>query len=191
MPSSPPRRLRADAQRNRDALLASAREAFLNGETEIRVEEIARRAGVAVGTVYRHFDTREAVIEAVFRQEVDELCAGGAALLEDHSPEQAVRMFLLQLVDHAAVSKGMAVALEAIMATRSPVFDDARSRMTQTLDALLGAGVSAGSVRDDINGRTLMLGLSGVCGGPKDAPDWFEDGRQVVGLLADGLLVRE
>ncbi len=190
MPPPPPRRLRADAQRNRDALLASAREAFLNGETEIRVEEIARRAGVAVGTVYRHFDTREAVIEAVFRQEVDELCAGGAALLEDHPPEQAVRMFLLQLVDHAAVSKGMAVALEAIMATRSPVFDDARSRMTQTLDALLGAGVSAGSVRDDINGRTLMLGLSGVCGGPKDAPDWLEDGRQVVGLLADGLLVR-
>lgn len=142
-----------------------------------------------MGTVYRHFDTREAVIEAVFRQEVDELCAGGAALLEDHPPEQAVRMFLLQLVDHAAVSKGMAVALEAIMATRSPVFDDARSRMTQTLDALLAAGVSAGSLRDDINGRTLMLGLSGVCG-PKDAPDWFEDGRQVVGLLADGLLVR-
>lgn len=185
----PPRRLRADAQRNRDALLAAARAAFVGGETEIRVEEIARRAGVAVGTLYRHFDTREAVIEEVYRQEVTQLCASGPALLEEHPPAEALRRFLLRLVDHAAVSQGMAMAFQAIMATDSPVFGRGRAQMEATLDGLLAAGVSAGSLREDVTGRTLLRGLSGVCS-LKDDPGWYEDGRQVAELLANGLLRR-
>src|SRR6185437_15955949 len=124
------------------ALLTTAREAFLTGEPDAHVEEIARRAGVAVGTLYRHFETREALVEAVYRQEVDELCAAPAGLLARYAPDEALRRFLLLLVDHAAVGKGMAVALECIMATDSPVFDDARAQMAQALDELLKAGAA-------------------------------------------------
>jgi AcrR family transcriptional regulator len=185
----PPRRLRADAQRNRDALLAAARAAFVGGETEIRVEEIARRAGVAVGTLYRHFDTRDAVIEEVYRQEVAQLCASGQTLLEEHPPAEAVRLFLLRLVDHAALSEGMAMALQAIMATDSPAFSSGRAQMAATLDGLLTTGADSGSLREDVTGRMLLRGLSGVCS-LKDDPGWYEDGRRVAELLASGLLLR-
>ncbi len=107
-PSSRP--LRADARRNREALLSAARQAFLSGHTDAHVEDIARSAGVAVGTLYRHFDTREALIEEVYRKEVDDLCAAPDGLLDQHAPEEALRRFLLLLVDHAAVGAGMSVA---------------------------------------------------------------------------------
>lgn len=184
MSSSRP--LRSDARRNRDALLATAREAFLSGESGIRVEEIARRAGVAVGTLYRHFETREALVEEVYRHEVDELCAAPAGLLDQHAPDEALRRFLLLLVEHAAVGKGMAVALESIMATDSPVFDDARARMAQALDQLLEAGAAAGTVRDDVTGRSLLRALGGVCG-MRATEGWQEEAVHITGILFDGL----
>jgi len=184
MPSTRP--LRSDARRNREALLATARDAFLAGEAGIRVEEIARRAGVAVGTLYRHFDTREALVEEVYRHEVDELCAAPAELLDRHAPEEALRRFLLLLVEHAAVGKGMAVALESIMATDSPVFDDARTRMAQSLDQLLEAGAASATVRDDVGGRTLLRALGGICG-MRATEGWRDEAVRITEILFDGL----
>lgn len=184
MPSSRP--LRSDARRNREAVLTSARDAFLAGEANIRVEEIARRAGVAVGTLYRHFETREALVEEVYRHEVDELCAAPAELLDRHAPDEALRRFLLLLVEHAAVGKGMGVALEAIMATDSPVFGDARARMAQSLDRLLAAGAATGAVRGDVNGRTLLRALGGICG-MRATDGWQDEAVRITGLLFDGL----
>ncbi|WP_037344481.1 TetR/AcrR family transcriptional regulator [Sciscionella sediminilitoris] len=180
------RPLRADARRNREALLAAAREAFLSGDTDSHVEEIARSAGVAVGTLYRHFETREALIEEVYRQEVDELCAAPAALLERYSPEEALRRFLLLLVEHAAVGKGMSVALESIMATASPVFEAARTQMADALTQLLDAGVTAGVVRDGVTGPTLLRALGGICG-MRATEGWQDEARQITALLFDGL----
>ena len=180
------RPLRADARRNREALLTSAREAFLSGEADIHVEEIARRAGVSVGTLYRHFDTREALVEEVYRQEVDELCAKPSALLERHAPDEALRQFLLSLVEHAAVGKGMAVALKSIMATDSPIFDDARGQMIQALDQLLVASTAAGTIRDGFDGRTVLRALGGICG--MHATDgWQDEAIRITALLFDGL----
>ncbi|NJP96020.1 helix-turn-helix transcriptional regulator [Nonomuraea sp. FMUSA5-5] len=120
--------------------MSPARQAFLAGDTDVHVEDIARSAGVPVGMLYRHFGTREALIEEVYRKEVDDLCAAPGDLLNRHAPEEALRRFLPLLVDHAAVGKGMSVALESIMATDSPVFDDARTRRsdarTRPLDGL-------------------------------------------------------
>ncbi|MFE9367351.1 TetR/AcrR family transcriptional regulator [Streptomyces sp. NPDC006978] len=184
MPSSRP--LRADARRNREALLSAARQAFLGGETEAHVEDIARSAGVAVGTLYRHFETREALIEEVYRKEVDDLCAAPGALLDQHTPEEALRRFLLLLVEHAAVGKGMSSVLESIMATDSPVFDDARTRMANALSLLLEAGSAAGTVRDDVTGSTLLRALGGICG-LRATEGWSVEARQITALLFDGL----
>ncbi|MBD2891762.1 helix-turn-helix domain-containing protein [Spirillospora sp. NPDC000708] len=184
MPSSRP--LRADARRNREALLSAAREAFLGGDTEAHVEDIARSAGVAVGTLYRHFETREALIEEVYRAEVDDLCSAPSDLLDQYAPDEALRRFLLLLVDHAAVGKGMSVALESIMATDSPVFDDARTRMADALTQLLDAGSAAGTVRNDVSGSTLLRALGGICG-MRATKGWLEEARQITALLFDGL----
>lgn len=184
MSSSRP--LRSDARRNREALLATARDAFLAGESGIRVEEIARRAGVAVGTLYRHFETREALVEEVYRHEVDELCAAPTGLLDQHAPDEALRRFLLLLVEHAAVGKGMGVALEGIMATDSPVFDDARAGMARSLDQLLEAGATAGTIRDDVSGRTLLRALGGICG-MRATEGWQAEAVHITGILFDGL----
>lgn len=184
MPSSRP--LRADARRNREALLSAAREAFLGGDTDAHVEDIARSAGVAVGTLYRHFETREALIEEVYRAEVDDLCSAPSDLLDQYAPDEALRRFLLLLVDHAAVGKGMSVALESIMATDSPVFDDARTRMADALTQLLDAGSAAGTVRNDVSGSTLLRALGGICG-MRATKGWLEEARQITALLFDGL----
>ena len=184
MPSS--RQLRADAQRNREALLAAARDAFLDGEADAHIEDIARRAGVAVGTLYRHFETREALVEEVYRQEVAELCAAPPALLEQHAPDEALRQFLLLLVEHAAIGKGMATALASIMATDSPVFDEARSQMAACLDRLLAAGSGAGAIRTDIDGKTLLRAMGGVCN-LRATEGWREDAARITALLFDGL----
>ncbi|MFG3078306.1 TetR/AcrR family transcriptional regulator [Streptomyces sp. NPDC048225] len=184
MSSSRP--LRADARRNREALLAAARAAFLAGDTDAHVEEIARSAGVAVGTLYRHFETREALIEEVYRKEVDDLCAAPERLLDHHTPQEALSRFLLLLVDHAAVGKGMSVALESIMASDSPVFDDARARMGAALTRLLDAGAAAGTVRDDVSGPTLLRALGGICA-MRVRDGWLDEARQITSLLLDGL----
>ncbi|MEU6746260.1 helix-turn-helix domain-containing protein [Spirillospora sp. NPDC046719] len=184
MPSSRP--LRADARRNREALLSAAREAFLGGDTDAHVEDIARSAGVAVGTLYRHFETREALIEEVYRAEVDDLCSAPSDLLDQYAPDEALRRFLLLLVDHAAVGKGMSLALESIMATDSPVFDDARTRMADALTQLLDAGSAAGTVRNDVSGSTLLRALGGICG-MRATKGWLEEARQITALLFDGL----
>ncbi|MER7782255.1 helix-turn-helix domain-containing protein [Streptomyces albidoflavus] len=184
MPQSRP--LRADARRNREALLSAARQAFLGGDTDAHVEDIARSAGVAVGTLYRHFETREALIEEVYRKEVDDLCATPGVLLDQHAPEKALRRFLLLLVDHAAVGKGMSSVLESIMATDSHVFDDARTRMADALSLLLEAGSAAGTVRDDVTGSTLLRALGGICG-MRATEGWLVEARQITALLFDGL----
>ncbi|GAA5114497.1 TetR/AcrR family transcriptional regulator [Pseudonocardia adelaidensis] len=183
MSSSRP--LRADARRNREALLAAAREAFLAGDADAHVDEIARRAGVAVGTLYRHFETREALVEEVYRAEVDQLCAAPAELLARHGPDEALRRFLLLLVEHAAVGRGMAAALESIMATDSPIFEDARAGMARALDQLLDAGAAAGTIRGDIGGRTVLRALGGICGMRTEG--WQDEAVRITAIFFDGL----
>jgi len=184
LPSPRPRR--ADARHNREALLSAARQAFLDGDTDVHVKDIARSAGVAIGTLYRHFETREALIEEVYRKEVDDLCAAPGVLLNQHTPEEALRRFLFLLVDHAAVGKGMSSVLESIMATDSPVFDDARTRMADALTLLLQAGHAAGAVRDDVTGPTLLRALGGICA-MRATEGWLAEARQITTLLYDCL----
>ncbi|WP_329128973.1 TetR/AcrR family transcriptional regulator [Streptomyces sp. NBC_01476] len=178
--------LRAHALRNRDALLAAAREAFDAGRPDIRIEEIARRAGVGVGTLYRHFETREAIVEAVYRQRVEDLCAAAPRLLETVTPYEALREFLGQLIAHSAASQGMAVALQNVMNTGSPVFARGRAAMTEAIALIMAAAVEAGALRADVAPATVFRAMGGICTS-HDQPDWEEGAHAVVRLLLDGL----
>ncbi|WAP56569.1 TetR/AcrR family transcriptional regulator [Streptomyces sp. S465] len=178
--------LRAHAARNRDALIAAACDAFEAGELDIRIEEIARRAGVGVGTLYRHFATREALIEAVYRQRVEDLCGAVPRLLDELAPYDALRTFLRQLIAHSAASQGMAVALEAVMNTGSPVFAQARTDMTEAIATIMTAAVTAGEIRADVTPETVFRAMGGICTS-HDQPDWEDGAHAIVRLLLDGL----
>jgi len=180
------RPLRAHAQRNLDALVTAAREAFTAGEVDIRVEEIARRAGVGVGTFYRHFVSREAIIEAVYDQRVRDLCDTASGFLEILPPQEALRAFLYQLVEHAMDSRSMAVALTTVMDLGSPVFGQGREAMAEAIGQLMAAAVGAGAIRADITPDTVFRAMGGVCAS-HDQPGWESGAREVVRLLYDGL----
>lgn len=184
--SHPARPLRTDARRNREALLRVAREAFLAAEPDVGVDEIARRAGVSVGTLYRHFETREALVEQVWRSEVEALCAAPDQLLALYPPDRALREFLLLIVDHAAVGKGMSDALRSLLATDSPVFDDARIGMSEALDRMLAEGVAAGLIRAGVGGRTMLRAMGTVCG-MSAIEGWQAEAVQITTILYDGL----
>ncbi|WP_331717285.1 SbtR family transcriptional regulator [Yinghuangia sp. ASG 101] len=113
-------------------------------------------------------------------------CGGTRGTLGRHAPEEALRRFLLLLVDHAAVGKGMSVTLESIMATDSPFFDDARTRRGDALTRLLAAGSVAGTVRGDVTGPTLLRASGGVCA-MRVAEGWLDEARKITALLLDGL----
>ena len=121
----------------------------------------------------------------MYRHEVAELCAAPTRLLEQHAPDEALLTFLLLLVEHAAVGRGMGEVLESILATDSPVFDDTRNEMARALDELLAAGVAAGLVRRGISGRIVLRALGGVCGLRADG--WKDDAVRIATILYDGL----
>ncbi|MFI6937076.1 TetR/AcrR family transcriptional regulator [Streptomyces sp. NPDC050287] len=178
--------LRAHALRNRNSLLTAAREAFDAAESDIRIEEIARRAGVGVGTFYRHFETREAIVEAVYRQRVEDLCGTAPRLLSTLPPYDALQAFLQQLITHSAASQGMAMALQTVMNTGSPVFAQARAAMTDAIAAVMAAAVEAGTIRADITPETVFQAMGGICTS-HGQPGWEARAQAVVRLLLDGL----
>ncbi|MEU8475714.1 TetR/AcrR family transcriptional regulator [Streptomyces hygroscopicus] len=178
--------LRAHAARNRDSLITAARDAFEAGELDIRIEEIARRAKVGVGTLYRHFATREALIEAVYRQRVEDLCGTAPRLLAELTPYDALSAFLRQLIAHSAASQGMAVALEAVMNTGSPVFTQTRAEMIDAIATIMTAAATAGEIRTDVTPETVFQAMGGICTG-HDRPGWEDGAQSVARLLLDGL----
>jgi AcrR family transcriptional regulator len=185
VPPTGERTLRADAQRNRDRLLEVAAHAFAAGE-DPTLEAIAREAGVGIGTLYRHFPTREALVEAAYRNELARLCDAAADLLGTHPPVAALRLWMDRFVDYMTTKRGMKEALRAVMASGANPFAHSRDRLVEALDLLLRAGVAAGALRPDADATDLMAGLSGVsmaAGEPAQRP---QAGR-LLDLLVDGL----
>jgi len=185
VPPTGERTLRADAQRNRDRLLEVAAHAFAAGE-DPTLEAIAREAGVGIGTLYRHFPTREALVEAAYRNELARLCDAARDLLRTHPPEAALRLWMDRFVDYMTTKRGMKEALRAVMASGANPFAHSRDRLVEALDVLLRAGVEAGTLRPDADATDLLAGLSGVslaAGEPAQRP---QAGR-LLDLLVDGL----
>ncbi len=178
------RPLRADAQRSADAIVHAALEVFASSGVEAPVREIAARAGVGIGTLYRRFPQRSDLIVAVFRQQVD-ACADAAPLLAaEHAPAEALARWLQRYVDFIATKRGLASALHSgdPAYTSLPGYFDARLR--PALRALLDAAAKAGEMRGDVEPDDLLRAVGSLC---LSAQDDLAYARRMVALLIDGL----
>ena len=180
----PSRSPRADAARNRERLLGAAKDVFSAGGPEASLEAVARRAGVGIGTLYRHFPTREALFEAVYRREVDEL----AALAEgaEGSPAEALRAWVKANVAFVATKKGMAAAL-ALAAYNKDLSAYSIARLNEAAGLLLGRARAAGALRADITPQELTRAVLGFCV-VNDQPGWRETALKLIDVFLDGML---
>ncbi|QFZ18199.1 TetR/AcrR family transcriptional regulator [Saccharothrix syringae] len=176
-----PRPLRADAQRNRDRLLATALEAFSAEGADVALESIAKRAGVGIGTLYRHFPTREALVEAVYRNELGKLCDAVPGLLETLPPDRATRAWLGRFVEYVATKHGMADALRAVIASGADPYSESRELLTGAMARLLDAMGRADVVPTDVLGTVSGIATAAAELGPVDG---------MLDLVVDGLRYR-
>jgi AcrR family transcriptional regulator len=189
VPATGSRPLRADAQRNRDRLLDAAVRAFSQQGPDVTLDAIAKDAGVGIGTLYRHFPTREALVEAAYRNELARLCDAAADLLDELPPDQAARAWMDRFVDYMTTKRGMADALRAVIASGGNPFSESRDRLTDTIATLLKAGVATGTLRGDVEPRDVLAGLGGVSLTAGEPSQRDQAGR-LLDLLMDGLRYR-
>ncbi|MER9407079.1 TetR/AcrR family transcriptional regulator [Mesorhizobium caraganae] len=181
-----PKPLRADAQRNRDRLVEVAATAFAKQGVDASLEEIARQAGVGIGTLYRHFPTREHLVEVVYRREVEALCAAADDLASHHSADMALEQWMQRFVDYIATKRGLAASLRILFNTNSAVFSDLSGRVSLALRQLVEAAAAEGSIRGDVDASDVLHALGGIYSAP-DTKDWRDRSRRLVKLLMDGL----
>ncbi|MEV4050079.1 TetR/AcrR family transcriptional regulator [Amycolatopsis sp. NPDC049688] len=187
MPSPEPGRpVRSDARRNRDKLVAVARAAFATADGTVALEAVAREAGVGIGTLYRHFPTREALVEAVYAAELDDVTAGAPALLERLPPEQALRAWMDRYAAFVATKRGMADVLRAGVASGRIATPVTRQRITAAIGSILDAGVQAGTLRAGTDPEDVTLLLLGTFLSTAGEPDPERTGR-MLDLIADAL----
>lgn len=184
-PDSEGRQRRADARRNLDSVLEAALAVFAEAGVDAPVRTIAERAGVGVGTVYRHFPQRSDLIVAVFRREVDACAAAAPALAAAHPPGEALARWMLRFLDFIATKRGLAAALHSgdTAYQALPAYFDAR--LTPAFVTLLDAAAAAGEIRAGVEPNDLLYAIASL-----SAPEHLggrEHGRRMVGLLIDGL----
>jgi AcrR family transcriptional regulator len=163
MPASdPPRRLRADAERNRARLLDVGRAAFASGQAQVTLEQIARDADVGIGTLYRHFPTREALVEALYRQELADLCASAGDLLASYPAEFALRAWMDRFAGYVTAKREMADALRAVFASGTVTISQIREQLAEAVQTILDAGVTAGTLREDVRAEDIVATVVGM-----------------------------
>ena len=180
------RPVRADARRNRERLLEAAVRAFASDGADVTLEAIAKTAGVGIGTLYRHFPTRDALAEAAYRQELAHLCDAVPGLLRSLPPDEATRAWMDRFIDYMTTKRYMAGALQAVIASGGDPYAESRARLIAAITTLLTAGISAGTIRADVEPNDVLLALSGVSLAA-GAPDQREQAGRLLDLLVDGL----
>ncbi|HET7530942.1 MAG TPA: TetR/AcrR family transcriptional regulator [Mycobacteriales bacterium] len=178
--------MRCDAQRNRERLIEVASDAFAEHGVDASLEKIARAAGVGIGTLYRHFATRDALLEAVYRHNVEQLCASADELLATLPPDEALGQWMQSFVGYVAVKRGLASYLKSVVAADSDLFTYAHGLVRATVSRLIAAAVDAGAIREGVDGMDVLHALSGVCLMSDQSGD-PEQGAKVAALLMDGL----
>ena len=177
---------RADAERNRSRLIEVAKAAFTDIGPEVSLEEIARIAGVGIGTLYRHFPTRDAMLEAVYRHEVEQLAAAAARLLETKTPVEALRAWMALLIDYIATKKIIAPALNSLTGGTAELFASSRVLITSAVSLLVDRAVAAGDIRRDIDPMDLLYALVGFANA-NNGPGWEPSARRLIDILIAGL----
>jgi AcrR family transcriptional regulator len=180
------RKPRADALRNRDRLLDAARTVFSAGGPEASLEAVARTAGVGIGTLYRHFPTREALFEAVYRHEVQQLADLAGRLNKEARPTEALRQWLRLIIKFVATKKGMSTALALAVAKDSDLVSYSSDRLTQAIGLLLERAIAAGEIRSDVGPEDLLRAIVGMCY-THDQPGWQKNVLRLVDIFVDGL----
>jgi AcrR family transcriptional regulator len=184
--ATPEKRPRADALRNRERVLEAAKLVFNAGGADASLEAVAKRAGVGIGTLYRHFPTREALFEAVYRREVEHLVDLADQLKSEADPVEALRRWMRSNVEFVATKKGMSAALAIAMHSASDLSAYTFDRLTRAVGGLLARAAQTGEIRDDITGEDLVRALVGMCY-VNDKPGWQANVLRLVDVLIDGL----
>ncbi|MFI1004171.1 TetR/AcrR family transcriptional regulator [Streptomyces galbus] len=188
-PAVPPGRpVRRDARRNREKLIAVAQAAFAAAEGPVSLEAVARTAGVGIGTLYRHFPTREDLVDAVYASELDAVTASAPELLEEHPADIALRAWTGRYAAFVATKRGMMDTLRTALAS-GRIAAPSRERVTATIGTILERGAAAGTLRADVDPddvATLLLGVFAAImdGAPQERTDRLLD------LLVDALRPR-
>ncbi|GAB5897066.1 TetR/AcrR family transcriptional regulator [Mycolicibacterium mageritense] len=177
---------RADARRNRERLLASAAAAFAAADGPVSLEAIARDAGVGIGTLYRHFPNREALVEAVYSAELAEVAASAVELLDRHPPVIALRRWMDRYAAFVAAKRGMAESLQAMFASGVVQPSQTRDSVFGAVTTLLDAGAHDGSLRDDVGADDVVSSLIGIFLASRSA----EQAARLLDLLVDGLVTK-
>lgn len=186
---APAPRKRSDARRNEETLLAAAAAAFIASGVEVPVRDIAARAGVGVGTIYRHFPTRADLIAAVYRHQVETCAQAGPALLNDSSsPLAALTDWIELFIDFLITKRGLAGALQSDAAKFETLHAYFLDRLVPVCARLLEAASAAGETIPDIDAYGLMRGIGNLCIGADADPDY--DARRMVQLVIAGLRPR-
>jgi AcrR family transcriptional regulator len=181
--------LRKDAARNREKLLVAAVELFAERGTEGSLEEVAKRAGVGIGTLYRHFPTRDALVEAAYRNEVAQLRAAADELLAELPPDAALEAWMRRFVDYGSAKRGMRDALQSIAGGGATLFADTRGQVTEAVGVLLRAGAEAGTLRADVEAEDVLRAM-GAIWLVAEGDEFADQAMRILQLVLDGLRYR-
>jgi AcrR family transcriptional regulator len=181
----PGRKPRADAQQNRERILEVAKQAFARSGASASLDEIAKEAKVGAGTLYRHFPTREALLEAVYKTEVAKLAAAERELSAKLPPVEALRAWMLLFVDYIATKQIIAPALNTLVGGASKLYEGSRARISAAINALVKRAVESGDIRKDLEPFDLLRALIGVFN-VATSPDWQQSARRLVDILIAG-----
>jgi AcrR family transcriptional regulator len=179
------RKPRTDAQRNRARMLEVAKDAFTRYGANASLDDIAKDAGVGPGTLYRHFPTRDALIEAVYRTEVEKLAAAERKFAETMAPIDALRAWMLLFVDYIAAKHIIAPALNTFVGGASKLYESSRAQIQGAINALVKRSIKSGDIRQDIEPFDLLRALIGVSN-VSSTPDWQQSAKRLVDILITG-----
>jgi AcrR family transcriptional regulator len=181
----PPRKPRADAQRNRERILEVAKDAFTQSGANISLDDVAKQAGIGAGTLYRHFPTRDALLEAVYRTEVEKLAAAEQGFSEAMPPIEALQTWMFLFVDYIATKQIIAPALNTLVGGPSKLFETSSGLIKGAIQALVTRAIESGDIRPDLDPLDLLRALVGVSN-VASVPDWQQSARRLVQILIIG-----
>ncbi|MGB2591220.1 MAG: TetR/AcrR family transcriptional regulator [Candidatus Acidiferrum sp.] len=179
-----PRKPRADAQRNRERILEVAKQAFTRSGADTSLDDIAKEADVGPGTLYRHFPTRNVLLEAVYRSEVEKLAAAERKFAASMPPMEALRAWMLLFIDYIATKKIIAPALNTLVGGHAKVIEASYAQIQRAIRALVKRGIQSGEIRKDLDAIDLLKALIGVA--YVASPDWQQSARRLVHILITG-----
>jgi AcrR family transcriptional regulator len=184
------RPLRADARRNRDALIRAAAEVFRTRGSDVALQEIAEAADLGIGTLYRHFPHREWLIAAVYEQTVEQLCAEAGELLADNPADVAIDLWLNHFVEHVRTHRPMTIVLKQASSGEPgkppPLLANTHALLESTIRGLLDSAAAKGLIRSDVEPMDLLRALGGLC----QVNATQDQASRLIGLIVDGLRYR-